>query len=752
MHDFGNLLEKASGKTCIINHSLETGNRFHCAVVCFEFDEAMKSAFRMEPIFGGVKLSWARLNLVYCEQYGKFGHSALECDAEVVSASQSPKSFKKPANLNTRLQLAKLYAKKKIPISCPVAFRGKSWAQVVSIASASYGSHDGSGSGSMPFGASSSGGTSPSLSMVNFLLGTHLARLERSVELLSDQILNILLHLNNLSLVPLALHSSVIPSVSTSHPSVSDSLMVADANLGSNMVLDVLTSKVGILESKLVVLDASIGSILAKLEQMCTGSGPLKIVMCNVRGMNNSAKQDDIVCWHKDMDNLVSIFTEMKLKDKVCPWIINRFDGVRVFIFGLDSGYLGAGMVVVMDSSLARHVCKVSEVPGQLLSIKLLFKNKLSANEINSLIARAVNESSFVVLESDFNEDSSQKSASFKKCLDLGLVNFLVDSLAAKMPTWENFRGVKKTIDYMFVSPNLVNAIANHGVLNVANRDCWKFDIKSANEARWLEFKDALAANASMFLDAFGVAVEFSDMDAIWNIICKIMVFSADSTFKKKWFKDFDGVFTKTSSRFHKLELLVSKLVKASHLASSNGFAFLLEVWHKLDSPGASVVKSLFFSGSNFDLICFALAKTRKLYCSFKLLESKHAEESLIKQAIGKKIESFELNKGHIIRNVLEHPFRKMVLDYLIVEDELVLESGLVKSKVDEIMESWTRKRVVVSDISEDWACQYWPLDYVFDSAFSDVMCSISFDELLSVVKDLPDKKAAGLSGISNKL
>ncbi|KAG9287441.1 hypothetical protein G9A89_023813 [Geosiphon pyriformis] len=441
--------------------------------------------------------------------------------------------------------------------------------------------------------------------------------------------------------------------------------------------------------------------------------------MCNVWGMNVSAKQNNIVYWHKNIDNLVSIFTETKLKNKICPWIINKFDDVQVFTSGLDSGYLGAGVVVVMDFFLARHVCKVSEVSGWLLSIKLLFKNKLSvlilglyagassvvwfsqADEINSLIAKAVNESFFIILGGDFNENSSHKSASFKKCFDLSLVNSLVGSPAVKMPTWKNSRGVKKTIDYVFVSPNLVNAIANREVLNVskhfdmdhqavsvslglgglldmclnfictqANKDCWKFNIKSVDEARWLEFKNASAANASMFSDAFGVA----------DIIRKIMVLLAGGTFKKKWFKGFDGVFTKTSSRFHKLELLVSKLVKALRLASSD------------------VVKSLFLSGSNFDLIRSALAKAKKSYCSFKLLEFKHVEKSSIKQAIGKRIESFELNKGHTIRSVLECPFHKVVLDHLVVEDELIVEPDLVKSK------------------------------------------------------DLPDGKVAGLSGISNEL
>ncbi|KAG9288473.1 hypothetical protein G9A89_015679 [Geosiphon pyriformis] len=147
---------------------------------------------------------------------------------------------------------------------------------------------------------------------------------------------------------------------------------------------------------------------------------------------------------------------------------------------------MGAGIVIVLNSSLAKHVCKVSKVPGRLLSIKLLFKNKLSmsilglyvgassvvwfsqTNEINSLIIRAVNESSFVILNSNFNEDGSRRCVSFKKCLDLGLVNSLVGSLAAKIHTWANSKGVVKTIDYMFVFSNLVSVIVNCDVLDVS--------------------------------------------------------------------------------------------------------------------------------------------------------------------------------------------------------------------------------------------------------------------------------------------
>ncbi|KAG9285428.1 hypothetical protein G9A89_010903 [Geosiphon pyriformis] len=222
--------------------------------------------------------------------------------------------------------------------------------------------------------------------------------------------------------------------------------------------------------------------------------------------------------------------------------------------------------------------------------------------------------------------------------------------------------------------------------------------------AVFCEFKDAIAANAIMFLNEFARAVTFSDLDAMWAVVHKIMVFSADGTFRKN--------------------------VKASCSASSKDFASLLETWNRLDSGDAAEVKSLFISGSSFDAVHSELVMARKSYRSSKLLESRCAKEFHIKQAICKKMENFELNKSHIIRSVLEHPFCKMVLDYLVVDKELVLEPKLVKSKIDTIMEGWTKRHWV----------------YVFDEAFSGVMCSIEFNKLYEMVFHLPDGKAAGLS------
>ncbi|KAG9291740.1 hypothetical protein G9A89_012025 [Geosiphon pyriformis] len=308
---------------------------------------------------------------------------------------------------------------------------------------------------------------------------------------------------------------------------------------------------------------------------------------------------------------------------------MNKFNGFRVFTSELNSGHMGSNITIVMNTFLARHVYKVFEVPGQLLFIKLLFKNKLSVSilglyasaflvawfsqtgEINSLIAKTVNESSFIILGGDFNEDVMDHNV-----VD---VNKHFDT---------NHWAVSVSVGLSSLLNTQLNSLCRQ-----ANRNYWKFDFKSANNSKWKNFKDATLANAGMFANEFATTVQLLDLN---------------------------------------------------------------------------------------------------------LLESRCAEETCIKVAINKRMESFESDKGHTIKSVLECLFCKVVLDYLVVGNELVLEPSLVKSRVDGIIKDWTRK--------------HRPLEYVFDDAFSGMMCSVGVDELLGMVSNLPKGKAAGLSGILNKL
>ncbi|KAG9283970.1 hypothetical protein G9A89_005477 [Geosiphon pyriformis] len=204
-----------------------------------------------------------------------------------------------------------------------------------------------------------------------------------------------------------------------------------------------------------------------------------------------------------------------------------------------------------------------------------------------------------------------------------------------------------------------------------------------------------MSANAGMLSDEFDITVKHSDLNAMWNVLCKIIMLLANEIFRKKWFKNFDSVFTKVSLKFHSI---------------------------------------------------------KKLYHASKLAEFLAAREVNIRFAIDRRMKSFEMNKSYTIKSVLECSFCKVVLNHLVVDDELILEPGLVKSKVDSIMEGWTRKRGVVANVSNVWSCQYWLLDYVFNEVFSGIMCSVELSKLLNVISNLPDNKAAGLSEINREI
>ncbi|KAG9297497.1 hypothetical protein G9A89_020899 [Geosiphon pyriformis] len=598
VHDLVSLLEAAGGKTCIINWSLETGNRFRCAVVGFGSDAELESAFCTEPILTG-------------RQY-------------FVSSSSS--GFLSSDNSNL-------------------------------------------------------GAGKPIFPVDNFSLGSHLVVLECSMELLADQVSDLVCKLSNLDLMLLGLSlSSGVVALSS----------VLGLDFGADMVLDdfvevfpspsgslglgpssskILTSKVGLLESKLVALEVSIGLVLVK------------------------------------------------------------FDGMHVFTSGLNKGFLGAGIAIIMNNSLAWHVSKVEEILGCVIFVHLLFKDKVSvsiiglytgvfsgvrfglASEINSFLAHVVNTSSFVVLGGDFNEDGSKKSASFGFCLSLSLVNSFGGHSLVGVLIWSNSRDVTKVIDYIFVSKCLLSAMARRkvdsvseffdtdhlavlvsvglgsflnahisGVCKQANRDQWKFKLKSVDDTGWNHFKECSSRK----------------LMARMEILKKAMVDSADAIFSRLWFSEFDCTRNKLLSRFYRLELLMS-----------------------VDEEEASKIRLM-------------------------INDKIETMDNSIKDAVKKRMENFCLDKGRMIKNILDWPFKKVVLDYLIVNDELILEPLEVKTFIDTIMEGWTRKCL---DFSVSTGCCY-----VNDGAFLGVMDVINMSEFLKVVGDLPDKKTAELSGIPNEL
>ncbi|KAG9290191.1 hypothetical protein G9A89_022167 [Geosiphon pyriformis] len=600
-----------------------------------------------------------------CAKYGNLGHTSLSCS---VDGKSSPgRLAHRILSENDKNRLASIYARRSAPISHPVSFDGISWTNIV-------------GESSFPplsvrndsaFSSSSLGIKPPPL--VSVELNNRFATFEHSLASLMEHVDKLAKRLD-----------SPGPLVSQSSPGCQLLVTPSSQNQGTDIVMskdsDVATGGKAIAEvavfDPLVVskmeetlhnFSVTVMSLSAKIDNAGLVSNLVwKIATCNACDINVPAKQEDVVHWHHDSGNMVSIVTETKLRSSIRPWIMNKFNRVKIFSSGLNNGFLGAEVMIIINNSLAHHVSKVEKVSGYLLSVWLLFKGKLSvvilglyagafaetrfgqACEINSLIAKTANSSTFMVLSGNFNEDGSRKSASLKFCSDLEL-------------------GVVKVIDYIFVSKSLSSALAGHDISSVSdffdtdhnavlvsvglgglldsclnseckqtNKDKWKFKIKDADANKWLHFReyslDRFLGNIVLFNDA----KVNGDLDAMWRILKDVVFYSADKVFSRHWFSKFDCLKNKLSSKFFKLELLVAKLMKCLSLDQVLDAAYFLKVWSDLDNKGASKACTMFDDNVSRVSILQHLSRVKKLYHKSKYYESRVAKDISIRKAIDK--------------------------------------------------------------------------------------------------------------------
>ncbi|KAG9294353.1 hypothetical protein G9A89_001858 [Geosiphon pyriformis] len=458
-----------------------------------------------------------------------------------------------------------------------------------------------------------------------------------------------------------------------------------------------------------------------------------KIAMCNVCSINVPAKQDDIVYWHMNSDNMISIITETKLKPGIKLWIINKFNGVRIFSSGVDKSFFGARVAIIMSNSLACYVSKIEEVSGRIISVRLLFKGKLSVmilglyasvsaemrysqtSEINFFIAKAVNSSTFVVVGENLNKNSTKRSISFKFYLDLDL----------------------KVIDFIFVAHNLASAVANHKVRMVSeffDTDYKAVSITIGLVVFWMYILTVCTSRqteidgnseSKMLVMKVGHDLEAVFWAYFWKgwrlsmvlkILKEMIVVSANKMFSKLWFSGSDASISKHSLKFFRLKLLVAKLVKSISSGQVLKTACLITIWAAIDKKEAIKVYSMVENDICTSVVLCHLSCVKKSYHKSKYCEFQATKDEFIRKTINKCMENFCSDKGKMIRSVLDCHC------------------------------------LVSSSTSVCWLNQYTPLDYTDDVAFLSVMDNISFDEFLQVVKFLPDRKTAGLSGIPNEL
>ncbi|KAG9298084.1 hypothetical protein G9A89_018167 [Geosiphon pyriformis] len=117
-HDLWDFIGSVGGKTCVIE----------CSSVSYVWACCI-TTMANTPVIKDVSLRWSYLTTALCSICKTFSHTSLVCHTTGVSSS--PRSKRAPLSAQDQFRLAKIYEKKSAPVSCPLAFGGKTWASVV---------------------------------------------------------------------------------------------------------------------------------------------------------------------------------------------------------------------------------------------------------------------------------------------------------------------------------------------------------------------------------------------------------------------------------------------------------------------------------------------------------------------------------------------------------------------------------------------------------------------------------------------
>ncbi|KAG9294665.1 hypothetical protein G9A89_008144 [Geosiphon pyriformis] len=264
-----------------------------------------------------------------------------------------------------------------------------------------------------------------------------------------------------------------------------------------------------------------------------------------------------------------------------------------------------------------------------------------------------------------------------------------------------NSRRIKKTIDYIFVSGNLASAVASHVIGSVsgffdtnykavivfisldglldghlnslhkqANKDHWKFNIKDTDDTKWTKFRDCVASKLLLAKDELFDTETCSKIDDMWTILEKIIVELANKIFLRCWFSEFQCSRNRHSSRFFGLKILVAKIVKKFNSGNAVEVNSFIRTWLTLNKAKAHAFTNLVFLDNHPVSILKHLFLVHKSYRKSKMYKSRLAKKASIRKAIEKQMEKFCFDKN-----------------YLVVDDELIVEPTKVKSNVNKIME-----------------------------------------------------------------
>jgi endonuclease/exonuclease/phosphatase family metal-dependent hydrolase len=127
-----------------------------------------------------------------------------------------------------------------------------------------------------------------------------------------------------------------------------------------------------------------------------------------------------------------------------------------------------------------------------------------------------------------------------------------------------------------------------------------------------------------------------------------------------------------------------------------------------------------------------------------------------IKEYVRKRCEDFKDNPSHMINSLIDCQKRKIVIDRVLINNknnqELLVDPVQIKEATVHHFQTCAGGTNIRKEIPQQWQQQYSPKSNINPDIYNTLMDPPSLNEWYNIIKNLPNDKAAGPSGITNEM
>ncbi|KAG9301588.1 hypothetical protein G9A89_016658 [Geosiphon pyriformis] len=236
----------------------------------------------------------------------------------------------------------------------------------------------------------------------------------------------------------------------------------------------------------------------------------------------------------------------------------------------------------------------------------------------------------------------------------------------------------------------------------------------------------------------------------MWLIIKETVLQAAECLPKRK--VGARSAHTKKECIDYKLVKIVVDIIKQLRVNNAdmhdNNVMQLLAKWKQLKPEAVNA----YLMTLPKDKLIVELLNIKKEYRSTLRARIRLQQQRQIVDNIIRRQQNFDLNKGAMIKSIMNRKRQRIVLDHVIEKGEFHDDPDEIKKLVNKKAQGWTRTRSIKPDLWKSWEHRFELIESIPDHAFDGVMDELTNEEFEHILSHTPHNKAPGPSDIQAKL